>query len=117
MATLVKDERIASDSWQRLEGGAARWLTVGEDGFVPDFPAQADLIAPLALLKVRGEELLGRTGRTACCSSAGRPGGDRRETGAVFASRVRFRSSSMAALFSAGLCASAMAKRVSARRG
>ena len=64
MATLVKDERIASDSWQLLEGGAARWLTVGEDGLVPDFAAEADLIAPLALLKVRGEELLGRTGRT-----------------------------------------------------
>jgi uncharacterized protein (DUF934 family) len=64
MATLVKDERIASDSWQLLEGGAARWLTVGEDGFVPDFPAQADLIAPLALLKVRGRELFARVGRT-----------------------------------------------------
>ena len=64
MATLVKDERIASDSWQLLEGGAARWLTVGEDGLVPDFVAEADLIAPLALLNVRGEELLGRAGRT-----------------------------------------------------
>jgi uncharacterized protein (DUF934 family) len=64
MATLVKDERIASDSWQLLEGGAARWLTVGEDGFVPDFPRDADLIAPLALLNARGEELLGRPGRT-----------------------------------------------------
>ena len=64
MATLVKDERIASDSWQSLEGGAARWLAVGEDGFVPDFPENADLIAPLALLKARGEELYGRAGRT-----------------------------------------------------
>ena len=30
MATLVKDEKIASDSWQSLEGGAARWLAVGD---------------------------------------------------------------------------------------
>jgi len=64
MATLLKDERIASDSWQLLEGGAARWLTVGEDGFVPDFPGEADLIAPLALLKARGKELFERAGRT-----------------------------------------------------
>jgi uncharacterized protein (DUF934 family) len=64
MATLVKDETIASNSWQSLEGGAQRWLTVGEDGFVPDFPEHADLIAPPALLKVRGKELFDRTGRT-----------------------------------------------------
>jgi uncharacterized protein (DUF934 family) len=64
MATLVRNERIASDSWQLLEGGAAHWLTVGEDGFVPDFPAQDDLIVPLSLLKVRGKELFGRAGRT-----------------------------------------------------
>ena len=64
MATLVKNEKIASNSWQSLEGGAQHWLTVGEDGFVPDFPQHADLIAPLALLKVRGKELFDRTGRT-----------------------------------------------------
>ena len=64
MATLVKDERISSDSWQSLEGGAERWLAVGEDGLVADFPEHADLIAPLALLKVRGKELFERTGRT-----------------------------------------------------
>jgi uncharacterized protein (DUF934 family) len=64
MATLIKDEMRASDSWQPLEGGAARWLSVGEDGFVPDFPPQADLIAPLALLEARGAELFERAGRT-----------------------------------------------------
>ena len=64
MATLVKDERISSDSWQSLEGGAQRWLSVGEDGFVADFPQHADLIAPLALLKVRGKELFARAGRS-----------------------------------------------------
>lgn len=64
MPTLLKHGPIARDSWKPLEGGAARWLAVGEDGFVADFPEHADLIAPLALLKVRGEELLGRAGRT-----------------------------------------------------
>jgi len=64
MTTLVRDERIASDSWRRLDGDVGRWLAVGEDGFVPDFPAGADLIAPLALLQARGDELLERTGRT-----------------------------------------------------
>ena len=64
MATLVRDERIASDSWQSLEGSAQRWLTVGEDGFVPDFQEHADLIVPLGLLKLRGRELFERAGRT-----------------------------------------------------
>jgi len=64
MATLIQGETIANDSWQPLEGGVARWLAVGEDGFVPDFPDHADLIAPLALLQARGAELLDRSGRT-----------------------------------------------------
>ena len=64
MATLIHGETIANDSWQLLEGSAACWLAVGEDGFVPDFPKHADLIAPLALLQVRGAELLNRFGRT-----------------------------------------------------
>jgi uncharacterized protein (DUF934 family) len=64
MATLIHGETIANDTWQPLEGGAARWVAVGEDGFVPDFPKDADLIAPLALLQARGTELLDRFGRT-----------------------------------------------------
>ena len=64
MATLIKGETLAADSWQLLEGGTARWLSVAEDGFVRDFPQQADLIVPLALLKVRGAELFERAGRT-----------------------------------------------------
>jgi uncharacterized protein (DUF934 family) len=64
MATLIHGETIANDSWQPLEGGAARWLAVGEDGFVPDFPKHADLIVPLPILQVRGAELLNRFGRT-----------------------------------------------------
>lgn len=64
MTTLVRDGRIATDSWRLLDGNAGRWLAVGEDGFIPDFPADADLIAPLALLQARGDELLERKGRT-----------------------------------------------------
>lgn len=64
MTTLVRDGRIATDSWRLLDSNAGRWLAVGEDGFVPDFPADADLIAPLALLQARGDELLERKGRT-----------------------------------------------------
>lgn len=64
MATLIQGETIASDNWRPLEGGAPRWLSVGEDGLVPDFPEDADLVVPLALLKVRGTELLERSGRT-----------------------------------------------------
>ena len=64
MTTLVRDGRIATDGWRRLDGNVGRWLAVGEDGFVPDFPEGADLIAPLALLQARGDELLERTGRT-----------------------------------------------------
>jgi len=64
MTTLVRDGCVATDSWRRLDGNVGRWLAVGEDGFVPDFPADADLIAPLALLHARGDELLERKGRT-----------------------------------------------------
>jgi uncharacterized protein (DUF934 family) len=64
MATLIHGETIANDSWHPLEGGAARWLTVAEDGFVPDFPKHADLIAPVALVQARGSDLLDRFGRT-----------------------------------------------------
>jgi uncharacterized protein (DUF934 family) len=61
MATLIKERRIVPDSWQPLE--PARWLQVQEDGLVPDFPAEADLIAPLALWRLRRDDLLGRRGR------------------------------------------------------
>ena len=64
MTTLVRDGCVATDSWRRLDGNVGRWLAVGEDGFVPDFPEGADLIAPLALLHARGDELLERKGRT-----------------------------------------------------
>ena len=64
MTTLVQDGHIAIDNWLSLDGDLERWLAVGEDGLVPDFPTDADLIAPLALLQARGDELLERNGRT-----------------------------------------------------
>jgi len=64
MQKLLSHGRIASEHWKRLEGGAARWLAVGEDGFVPDFPYEADLIVPVAVLKRRADELFSRQGST-----------------------------------------------------
>ncbi|MBI2752148.1 MAG: DUF934 domain-containing protein [Betaproteobacteria bacterium] len=64
METLIRNERLASDEWQSLEADPTRWTTIQEDGFVLDFPQDADLIAPLALLRARGGDLLERSGRT-----------------------------------------------------
>ena len=64
MGTLIRNERLASDDWQSLEAETAHWVAVREDGFVPDFPEAADLIAPLAILRARGTDLLERSGRT-----------------------------------------------------
>ena len=64
MAILIKNRHIAADSWQLLEGDLGRWTAVGEDGLVPDFPAWADLIVPLALWRARRDDLLAREGRT-----------------------------------------------------
>jgi uncharacterized protein (DUF934 family) len=64
MATLLKHGRIEPDTWQPLEGGVEHWVSVGEDGLVPDFPEDADLLVPLALLRARRDDLLERRGRT-----------------------------------------------------
>ena len=61
MATLIRNRQIASDSWRSLDD-AAPWLAVGEDGFVPDFPAAGGLIVPLALWRLRRADLLDRRG-------------------------------------------------------
>jgi uncharacterized protein (DUF934 family) len=55
MATLIKDRRIAVDSWQRLKRGA--------DGTLPTVPERGDFIVPLALWLERRAELLERPGR------------------------------------------------------
>jgi uncharacterized protein (DUF934 family) len=64
MQKLLSPGRDSSASWKRLDGGAERWLAVGEDGFVPDFPREANLIVPVAVLKRRADELFGRQGAT-----------------------------------------------------
>jgi uncharacterized protein (DUF934 family) len=55
MATLIKDRRIAEDTWHRLEAAA--------DGKLPALPEQGELIVPLALWLERRGQLLGRGGR------------------------------------------------------
>lgn len=59
MAGLIRKRQIVRDSWRLLDA-VAPWLAVGEDGFVPDFPADGGLIVPLALWRLRREDLLGR---------------------------------------------------------
>jgi uncharacterized protein (DUF934 family) len=62
MERLIKSGRVATDNWQRLE--AQPWLRTGEDGLLPDLPDDADLLAPLALWRVRKDDLLARGGRS-----------------------------------------------------
>jgi len=62
MATLIRQRKPATDSWQRLDRDVGRWTSPGEDGFVPDFPRGADLLVPLALWRLRRDDLLDRAG-------------------------------------------------------
>jgi len=55
MATLIKNAKIATDSWQRLD-----WTA---DGKLPTVPAAGDIIVPLALWQAKAGELLTRSGR------------------------------------------------------
>ncbi len=55
MASLIKERRIAADSWQRLERPA--------DGTFAALPVAGDVIVPLALWLERRTELLERGGR------------------------------------------------------
>lgn len=52
MATLIKNAKIAADSWQRLERAG--------DGSLPAIPAAGDVIVPLALWQAAAGELLAR---------------------------------------------------------
>ena len=63
MATLIKERRIVTDTWQLLSGSVDRLLFPAEDGLLPDFPAQSDLLVPLVLWQRRREDLLERPGR------------------------------------------------------
>jgi uncharacterized protein (DUF934 family) len=59
MGNLIRKRAIVRDSWRLLDD-AAPWLAVGEDGLVPDFPAEGGLIVPLALWRLRRDDLCGR---------------------------------------------------------
>jgi len=60
MATLIKNAKIADDSWQRLERGT--------DGRLPTIPAAGDIIVPLMLWQAAASVLLARrSGRLGVC--------------------------------------------------
>ena len=71
MATLIKHRKPAADLWQRLDRDIQRWVSPGEDGFVPDFPRGADLIVPLALWRLRRDDLLHHAGGVGVWLDAG----------------------------------------------
>lgn len=60
MGNLIRNRQIVADDWLPLE--AKPWLQVGESGLVPDFPADGALLVPLALWRLRGDDLLARPG-------------------------------------------------------
>ena len=53
MATLIKNAKIITDSWQRLD-----WTA---DGSLPSVPATGDMLVPLRLWQGLADELLGRS--------------------------------------------------------
>jgi len=55
MATLIKERRIAADSWRLLE--------LGPKGELPEVPARGDVIVPLALWLERREHFLAYPGK------------------------------------------------------
>ena len=58
--------------WRVLD--AARWLQVGEDGFVPDFPVDEPVIVPLRLWLARRDELAARRAPVAILINGGSGG-------------------------------------------
>lgn len=63
MAMLIKERRIAADSWQLLKPGP--------DGALPGVAATGDVVVPLALWRARREELIARSGRLGVWLEAG----------------------------------------------
>jgi uncharacterized protein (DUF934 family) len=55
MGTLIKEQRIATDSWQLLSRGP--------EGELPEVPAQGDVIVPLALWHKRRDAFLAYPGK------------------------------------------------------
>jgi uncharacterized protein (DUF934 family) len=60
MPILIRHRRLARDTWQSLDG--ERWLRTAEDGLLPDLPP-GDLIVPLAVWRLRGDDLDDRARR------------------------------------------------------
>jgi uncharacterized protein (DUF934 family) len=60
MARIIRNRSVADDGWRWLEAGP--FLAPGENGFVPELPA-GDIVVPLALWRLRGDELTARAGR------------------------------------------------------
>ena len=63
MPILIKDKRIAADSWKRLDGRPDHYLRPADDGLLRDFPP-GDLLVTLAVWKQRRDDLVERAGRT-----------------------------------------------------
>jgi uncharacterized protein (DUF934 family) len=55
MAVIIKDRRVATDTWQLLKAGP--------DGALPPVPPAGDVIVPLAFWRGHGDALLAREGR------------------------------------------------------
>ena len=64
MAHLIKNRRVVPDNWQLLDRDVERLLRTGEDGLLPDFPDEANLIVPVSVWRIRREDLLERSGGT-----------------------------------------------------
>jgi len=71
MTKLIRHRKPAAGSWRLLDRDIQRWVSPGEDGFVPDFPRGADLIVPLALWRLRRDDLLHHAGGVGVWLDAG----------------------------------------------
>lgn len=71
MAKLIRHRKPATDIWQLLERDIGRWASPGEDGFVPDFPRGANLVVPLALWRLRRDDLVDHAGGVGVWLDAG----------------------------------------------
>ena len=55
MAVIIKDRKVVSDPWQRLE--------LAPDGSLPPVPPAGDILVPLALWRAERNALLARSGQ------------------------------------------------------
>jgi uncharacterized protein (DUF934 family) len=55
MAIIIKDRKLAVDSWRRLDAAA--------DGGAPAVPAEGDVVVPLAVWQAQRDALMARPGR------------------------------------------------------